>query len=74
AQEKELRSRGAVVVSVGRDSVLGRWLKQGRANAAIVRPDGAVMQAGRNIQAICDAVPSFSAGAAARAESESASR
>ncbi len=74
AQEKELRSRGAVVVSVGRDSVLGRWLKQGRANAAIVRPDGAVMQAGRNIQAICDAVPSFSAGAAARAESESAKR
>jgi 3-(3-hydroxy-phenyl)propionate hydroxylase len=62
AQEKELKSRGAAVVSVGRDSQLGSWLKQGRATAAIVRPDSAVMQAGRNVAAICDAVPAFSAG------------
>ena len=53
AQQKELKSRGAAVVSVARDSQLGRWLKQGRATAAIVRPDGAVMQAGRNVAAIC---------------------
>ena len=64
AQQKELESRGAAVVSVARDSQLGSWLKQGRATAAIVRPDGAVMQAGRNVAAICDAVPAFSAGAA----------
>ena len=62
AQQKELKSRGAAVVSVARDSQLGSWLKQGRATAAIVRPDGAVMQAGRNVAAICDAVPAFSAG------------
>src|SRR6201997_3539120 len=70
AQEKELESRGAVVVSVGRDSQLGSWLKQGRATAAIVRPDGAVMQAGRNVAAIFEAVPAFSAAHVDVAESE----
>ncbi len=70
AQEKELRSRGAVVVSVASESQLGRWLKQGRATAAIVRPDGAVMQAGKNVQALCDAVPSFSVGQGTEAEGE----
>ncbi|MGB9306990.1 MAG: 3-(3-hydroxyphenyl)propionate hydroxylase, partial [Mycobacterium sp.] len=70
AQQKELKSRGAAVVSVGRDSQLGSWLKQGRATAAIVRPDGAVMQAGRNDAAICDAVPAFSAGQVDGPESE----
>jgi 3-(3-hydroxy-phenyl)propionate hydroxylase len=59
AQQEELSSRGAVVVSVATDSELGRWLNQGRATAAIVRPDAAVMQVGRNVAAICDAVPSF---------------
>jgi 3-(3-hydroxy-phenyl)propionate hydroxylase len=68
-QQKQLDSRGAFVVSVAEDSVLGRWLKQGRAAAAIVRPDGAVMQAGRNVQALVDAVPSFSVGLDAEAES-----
>uniref|UniRef100_UPI003F9C2875 FAD-dependent monooxygenase n=1 Tax=Mycobacterium sp. TaxID=1785 RepID=UPI003F9C2875 len=70
AQEKELRSRGAAVVSVARDSQLGSWLKRGRATAAIVRPDGAVMRAGRNVQAIFDGVPAFSAGQVDGPESE----
>jgi 3-(3-hydroxy-phenyl)propionate hydroxylase len=70
AQQKELKTRGAAIVSVAQDSKLGRWLKQGRATAVIVRPDGAVMQAGRNVQAICDAVPAFSAGHGDVAESE----
>ena len=70
AQQQELSSRGAVVVSVAPASELGRWLKQGRATAAIVRPDGAVMQAGRNIEALCDTVPAFSVGDTARADSE----
>jgi 3-(3-hydroxy-phenyl)propionate hydroxylase len=74
AQQRELRSRGAVVVSVAPASELGTWLKQGRATAAIVRPDAAVMQAGRNIQALCDAVPSFTAGEPAQVESETARR
>src|SRR5262249_38301480 len=74
AQRKQLTSRGVTVVSVTAGSELGRWLKQGRATAAIVRPDAAVMQAGRNVQALCDALPSFSAGETARAETESVSR
>jgi 3-(3-hydroxy-phenyl)propionate hydroxylase len=69
-QRNQLSRRGAVVVPVAPASELGRWLKQGRATAAIVRPDAAVMQAGRSIQALCDAVPSFSAGEAALTESE----
>ena len=69
-QQKALESRGAAVVAVAQDSQLGSWLKQGRATAAVVRPDGAVMQAGRNIQAICDAVPAFSADHGDVAESE----
>ena len=40
---------------------LDRWLRGGRATAAIVRPDRAVMQAGKNIQALSDALPAFSA-------------
>ena len=62
AQRSELGIRGAAVVSVAAGSDLGRWLQQGRATAAIVRPDSYVMQAGRDTRAICDAVPSFVAG------------
>ena len=70
AQQKELKSRGAAVVSVAGDSQLGKWLKQGRASAAIVRPDGAVMQAGRNVAAILESVPAFSASQVDGPESE----
>jgi 3-(3-hydroxy-phenyl)propionate hydroxylase len=70
AQQKELKSRGAAVVSVAGDSQLGKWLKQGRASAAIVRPDGAVMQAGRNVAAILDSVPAFCASQVDGPESE----
>ncbi|WP_459797596.1 bifunctional 3-(3-hydroxy-phenyl)propionate/3-hydroxycinnamic acid hydroxylase MhpA [Mycobacterium riyadhense] len=58
-QQNELERRGAVVVSAVPGSQLASWLEQGAATAAIIRPDGTVMQAGRNIQAICDAVPQF---------------
>ena len=63
--------RGAAVVSVAPESDLGRWLQQGRATAAIVRPDSYVMQAGRNTQAICDAAPAFSSVAGATEENRS---
>ena len=49
AQRNELNSRGAVVIQAAPGSELDRWLREGRASAAIVRPDRAVMQAGRNI-------------------------
>jgi 3-(3-hydroxy-phenyl)propionate hydroxylase len=60
AQRKEISSRGAVVVPAAPGSEFDRWLRGGRATAAIVRPDRAVMQAGKNVGAICDAVPAFS--------------
>jgi len=46
-----------VLAAPGSD--LDGWLRKGRARAAIVRPDRAVMQASRNIEAICDAMPTF---------------
>ena len=67
-QEKQLNDRGAFAVPVGLGDELGRWLKRGRATAAIVRPDGAVMQAGRNVQALLDALPSFAVGHVAEPE------
>ncbi|HEY6647371.1 MAG TPA: 3-(3-hydroxyphenyl)propionate hydroxylase, partial [Mycobacterium sp.] len=71
AQQKELSNRGAVVVHAASGSELDRWLRKGKATAAVVRPDGAVMQAGRNTQVICDAVPAFSGGVGASEESGS---
>ncbi|MUL78476.1 bifunctional 3-(3-hydroxy-phenyl)propionate/3-hydroxycinnamic acid hydroxylase [Mycolicibacterium sp. CBMA 226] len=59
AQREELSSRGAAVIETGAGSDLDHWLSAGRVSAAIVRPDRAVMQAGRNTQAICDAMPRF---------------
>ena len=51
-----------------------RWLRSGRATAAIIRPDRAVMQAGKNIQAICDAMPTFCAVHGAPAEAHGGHR
>ena len=48
AQRSALSSRGAVVVHAAPGSELEGWLRKGRATAAIVRPDRAVMQAGRD--------------------------
>ena len=54
AQRNELSSRGAAVVLAAPGSELDGWLRKGRASAAIVRPDRAVMQAGRSVEAICE--------------------
>ena len=61
AQRNELSSRGAAVVLAAPGSELDGWLRKRRASAAIVRPDRAVMQAGRDIQALCNAMPTFTA-------------
>jgi len=74
AQRNELSNRGAAVVPAAPGSELDRWLRSGRANTALVRPDRAVMQAGRNIQAICDAMPTFSAVHGAPAETQGGHR
>jgi 3-(3-hydroxy-phenyl)propionate hydroxylase len=59
AQRNQLGSHGAAVVLAAPGSELDGWLRKGRAAAAIVRPDRAVMQAGRSVEALCRAMPAF---------------
>jgi 3-(3-hydroxy-phenyl)propionate hydroxylase len=49
--------RGAVVHIVEAGTELATWLRRGRATAAIVRPDRTVMRCGRNLQKLCEALP-----------------
>jgi 3-(3-hydroxy-phenyl)propionate hydroxylase len=58
-QRDEMARRGAVVVSTPPGSQLDCWLQKAGVSAAIVRPDGAVMRAGRDVDALCDAMPSL---------------
>lgn len=58
-QREELGRRGAVVVAVEPHTELARWLRRGRARAAVVRPDATVMYAGCDILEICCRVPTF---------------
>ena len=55
-----LEERGAVVHIAEPGSELARWLRRGRATAAIIRPDRTAMCAGRDLSALCAAVPRFS--------------
>lgn len=48
---------GAVVVVTRAGEDLHAWLHRGRATAAVVRPDGAVLRAGRDLSALCAALP-----------------
>jgi len=54
-----LTSRGAVPVEAPVGSPLHRWLTQHRVSAALVRPDRTVMSAGRDLDALCAATPTF---------------
>jgi 3-(3-hydroxy-phenyl)propionate hydroxylase len=58
-----LEEHGATIQIADPGSELARWLRRGRATAAIIRPDRTVMCAGRNLSALCDAVPPFSPAA-----------
>ncbi|GAB3260507.1 bifunctional 3-(3-hydroxy-phenyl)propionate/3-hydroxycinnamic acid hydroxylase MhpA [Nocardioides dilutus] len=59
-QRHGLAERGTRVLEVGPTSALGVWLTSGRAAAALVRPDGTVMQAGRDLDALTRVAPRFS--------------
>jgi len=61
AQRAEIERRGAVLIAAQPGSQLHRWLTRGRAHAAIIRPDGTVLQAGRALSALCTALPISSA-------------
>jgi 3-(3-hydroxy-phenyl)propionate hydroxylase len=58
-QRTQLGERGAAVHIAQPGSQLADWLRRGRATAAIVRPDRTVMRAGRDLEALCEAVPTF---------------
>jgi 3-(3-hydroxy-phenyl)propionate hydroxylase len=45
--------RGAVVLTAGQDTELHRWLRGQHARAAVLRPDGTVLHAGRDLAAAC---------------------
>jgi 3-(3-hydroxy-phenyl)propionate hydroxylase len=59
AQQAEIERRGAVLITASPGRQLHRWLTRGHAQAAIVRPDGTVLQAGRQLSALCRALPGF---------------
>lgn len=59
-QREEMDRRGAVVLAAASGTELGRWLRSGHANAAVVRPDRTVLMAGRNLSDVIAAVPVFS--------------
>ena len=58
-QRAVLTDRGTDVLEVQPGSPLSRWLADGRAAAALVRPDFTVMRAGRDVAEVCAAAPTF---------------
>jgi len=69
AQRAEVEQRGGVVITVHSGTALHQWLRRGHARAVIVRPDGTVMRASRDLSKLCSAVPAFGADSARRAHS-----
>lgn len=59
-QRRQLAEKGATLIEAGPDSALRTWLATARATAAVVRPDHTVARSGRDVSALCAAVPSFS--------------
>ena len=55
----EIDKRGAALVVAEPGTELHRWLRRGRAHAAIVRPDGTVLRAGRDLTSVCVHLPTF---------------
>ncbi|WP_135459547.1 bifunctional 3-(3-hydroxy-phenyl)propionate/3-hydroxycinnamic acid hydroxylase [Mycobacterium sp. DL99] len=54
--------RGAVIHVAAPGSELANWLRRGRADAAIIRPDRTVMRAGRDLDALFDSLPKSCSG------------
>jgi 3-(3-hydroxy-phenyl)propionate hydroxylase len=58
-QRSSLTDRGTDVLEVQPGSSLHQWLADGKASAALVRPDFTVMWAGRDVERICGGAPRF---------------
>ena len=52
-----VEERGVAVHVADPGGELADWLRRGRAQVALVRPDRTVAGAGRDIQAVCDTLP-----------------
>lgn len=63
ALRTEVERRGGALIAAAPGSALHHWLRRGRAEAAVIRPDGTVMRAGRDAAALCAAMPEFDIGA-----------
>ncbi|WP_168214923.1 bifunctional 3-(3-hydroxy-phenyl)propionate/3-hydroxycinnamic acid hydroxylase [Mycolicibacterium sp. ELW1] len=59
AQRDEMDRRGAIVIAAHPGTELASWLRAGRAEVAVVRPDRTVLTAGRSGANVLDAVPAF---------------
>lgn len=58
-----IRARNATIVVAEPGTAAATWLKGGGATSALVRPDHTVMAAGRDLAALCEAIPPFGAPA-----------
>jgi 3-(3-hydroxy-phenyl)propionate hydroxylase len=58
-QRAEVARRGGVLVPARPGTHLHRWLRRGYAISAIVRPDGTVLRADRDLSALCAGLPPF---------------
>ncbi|MGH8839712.1 MAG: bifunctional 3-(3-hydroxy-phenyl)propionate/3-hydroxycinnamic acid hydroxylase [Jiangellaceae bacterium] len=58
-QQAVLAGRGTEVLEVEPGSPLYKWLADGKAVVALVRPDFTVLRAGRDVAALCEAAPRF---------------
>jgi 3-(3-hydroxy-phenyl)propionate hydroxylase len=58
-QRTVLATRGTEVLEVKPGSPLSRWLADGNAAAALVRPDFTVQASGRDAARLCEAAPRF---------------
>jgi 3-(3-hydroxy-phenyl)propionate hydroxylase len=54
-----LAAQGTEVLEVEPGSPLYQWLEDGKAAAALVRPDYTVVRAGRDVAELCEAAPKF---------------
>jgi 3-(3-hydroxy-phenyl)propionate hydroxylase len=57
ANYRAAAQRGIVVHCVRPGTPLHQWLRSGHTQAALVRPDGAVMHTGRNLDTLINALP-----------------
>jgi 3-(3-hydroxy-phenyl)propionate hydroxylase len=66
--------RGGALVTAAPGSAVHGWLGHGRAVGAVVRPDGTVLRAGRDLTELCHAIPAFGPADPARSPDARARR